>query len=357
MKIAIGMNVQSGPHGGGNRFGASLIRYLKNKGYTLYSNLNEPDLDLILLTEPRRVAVSSFSHVDVARYLRRKNPQAIVMHRINECDERKGTLGLNRYLMRANRVADVTIFISSWLRNLFLDQGYRPSESHVILNGADASIFRSPSHFPVSTSVEPLRLVTHHWGANKMKGFDVYEQLDSLLGNENWKSKIALTYIGNLPKGVKLSNSKVLAPLNGKELAEELGQHHVYITGSLNEPAGMHHIEGALCGLPLIYRKSGALPEYCDGYGLGFDRVDELWPLIQKMRNEYSDWKFKMGCYNLTAEKMCENYFELFEKTLTRREEILVKQRKKNARFFLWEPVVFKIFWALQSRIRSQLIN
>ena len=53
---------------------------------------------------------------------------------------------------------------------------------------------------------------------------------------------------------------------------------------------------------------------------------------------------------------MCQQYFELIQKTLNRKEEIL-KQRKKNTRFFWGEPIVFKIFWALQSRLLSQLIN
>ena len=37
-------------------------------------------------------------------------------------------------------------------------------------------------------------------------------------------------------------------------------KHDLYISASINEPAGMHHIEGLLCGLPIIYRDNGALP-------------------------------------------------------------------------------------------------
>ena len=33
----------------------------------------------------------------------------------------------------------------------------------------------------------------------------------------------------------------------------------------------MHHIEGALCGLPILFRNSGSLPEYCKKYGVSFD--------------------------------------------------------------------------------------
>ena len=37
----------------------------------------------------------------------------------------------------------------------------------------------------------------------------------------------------------------------------------------------MHHIEGILSGLPIIYRNSGALPEYCG----------DLWNCISRSRN------------------------------------------------------------------------
>ena len=86
-----------------------------------------------------------------------------------------------------------------------------------------------------------------------MKGFDVYERIDRLLVQE-LERKDQFTYIGNLPKGFKFKNAKVIKPINGKILGNELSKHHVYITASNYEPAGMHHIEGALSGLPIIYK-------------------------------------------------------------------------------------------------------
>ena len=47
----------------------------------------------------------------------------LVVHRFNECDERKNTKFVNKYLLEANKVADHSIFVSEWLRNLFLGQG------------------------------------------------------------------------------------------------------------------------------------------------------------------------------------------------------------------------------------------
>ena len=61
---------------------------------------------------------STFNHIDIDKYLKFKNKNAIIVHRINECDERKGTNYVNKNLIDANKFADYTIFISSWLREL-----------------------------------------------------------------------------------------------------------------------------------------------------------------------------------------------------------------------------------------------
>ena len=63
----------------------------------------------------------------------------------------------------------------------------------------------------------------------------------------------------------------------GLELASELKEHDIYITGSLNEPSGNHHIEGALfCGLPILYINSGGIAEYCSyGLEINLDNFEE----------------------------------------------------------------------------------
>ena len=35
------------------------------------------------------------------------------MHRINECDERKGTNFVNKYLIEANKIADYTVLLAN----------------------------------------------------------------------------------------------------------------------------------------------------------------------------------------------------------------------------------------------------
>ena len=35
----------------------------------------------------------------------------------------------------------------------------------------------------------------------------------------------------------------MISPLAGIELANKIKEHHIYVTGSINEPSGNHHIE------------------------------------------------------------------------------------------------------------------
>lgn len=325
MKVSIGMKLQSGPWGGGNQFAVSLSAYLQNKGIKVIHHLLDSDIDLILLTEPRKSSLSSaFTDAEVQDYLRFKNPQALVVHRINECDERKGTDYVNKLLIEANRVADHTVFIASWLEKLFMEQGMADKSRSVILNGADRSVF-NPQGFTPWDGTEPLRIVTHHWGGNWLKGFDIYQRLDEMQEEPEWKGKIAFTYIGRTPDDFTFRNSRLIEPLSGKALARELQKHHLYITASRNEPAGMHHIEGAMSGMPLLYIESGSLPEYCGGFGVAFT-PETFEEKLAEILATYSHWLGRMPAYDKSAERMCAEYLRLFSQLLQRKEELLAKR-------------------------------
>jgi len=87
LKISIGTNIKNGPWGGGNLFAINLRNYLLKEKHQVVMNLLDDDIDVILLTEPRKTSESSaFTHLDVKKYKKFVNPQAVVIHRINECD-------------------------------------------------------------------------------------------------------------------------------------------------------------------------------------------------------------------------------------------------------------------------------
>ena len=74
MKIAIGYKLNDGPWGGGNQFAISLKKKLVEEGHEVFFNLSRNDLDIILLTDPRkRSSCVSFSSGDIIKYLIFKN--------------------------------------------------------------------------------------------------------------------------------------------------------------------------------------------------------------------------------------------------------------------------------------------
>jgi len=353
-KISIGSNIIKGPWGGGNQFAISLSDYLKKNGWEVVQGLHDINIDLIVLTEPRITSESgAYNQKHISKYLIKK-PDTIVVHRINECDERKGTRGVNRYLMRANRVSDYTIFISSFLRELFINKGwFKDRESSVVKNGADEMIFNRAGLMRWDKK-SPLRLVTHHWGYSYNKGFDIYEKLASL---DTIKDiKIHLTYIGRIPDGINYKNIKVIPPLSSRELAEELKKNHIYVTGSVNEPAGMHHIEGAMCGLPVLYRNSGALPEYCNGFGVMFEGVDDVESKLEKLVKNYELYFDKMKEYPYNSELMCREYENVFLTLLQKKNQLNTGLRRMRFTAIFIKELFFQsiesVFWKLKNLIR-----
>lgn len=333
MKISIGSKIIDGPWGGGNLFVINLKNYLILNGHEVVHNLHDDDIDIILMTSPNHKAESSsFGYKEVYKYVKSIKNDSIVVHRINECDERKGTKNVNKFMLNANRVADATVFVSSWIENLYLNQGFNSENSKVILSGSDSKIFNRLNQ-SIWDKKSQLKIVTHHWGNNWNKGFDIYSELDKLIANEEFNLDINFTYIGNVPSNFKFQKSTHLKPLSGKDLANQLKDHHIYLTASLFEPSGNHHIEGAQCGLPILFINSGGIPEYCEGYGVMFEPGDfknKLEYLIEK----YDEYLKIVWEYPRNSEIMSWEYLNYFEELINRKDQIIKKRKNLNlARF------------------------
>ncbi len=309
MKVSIGSRIINGPWGGGNLFVVNLKKYLQQNGHSVIHDLCDKDIDIILLTDPRsrKESSSTFNHEDIKQYKKFVNPNVVVIQRINECDERKGTDYINQYYLDASNCADHVIFVSNWLKNIYVDFGMSASKTSVIMSGADEKIFNKSglSEF----SKEKIKFVTHHWSNHSNKGFDIYKKFDDLLSKEQYKN-IEFTYIGNVPNDVNFHNTKIQSPLSGHSLAEEIKKNNIYITASKNEPSGNHHIEAAQCGLPVLYFNSGGIPEYCDGYGVKFDNNFE--EKLLEIIKDFEIYKDKLKKYPYSAEVMCQEFYETF---------------------------------------------
>lgn len=333
MKVSIGSKIIEGPWGGGNLFAINLKNYLENNGIEVVTDLKDDDIDIILMTEPRLTSPSSaFTHLDVYKYLHYVKRDSIVVHRVNECDEKRidplknkrNQHFVNKYIIGANKVADFTIFVSTWLRDLYIKQGIESKKFNVILSGSDCKIFNQNNKSKWNKK-DTLKIVTHHWGANWNKGFEYYLLLDNLIKKNYFDVNIEFTYIGNVPKNIEFKNTTLIAPLSGLDLAEKIKENHIYITGSINEPSGNHHIEAAQCGLPILFINSGGIPEYCLGYGEMFNETNFQEKLETIIRN-YDLYFESLKNYDKSSEKMCKEYSDLFENLLQNKKEILKKR-------------------------------
>ena len=313
LKISFNVAPKLGPWGGGNLFIDNLRKYLESSGNKVIFDLFETDIDIILIIDPRMLSESViYSIKEIDYYKTYINKSCKVLHRINECDERKGTEGINQYYIKANKVADYTIFVSEWLKNIYKNAGYLSKSQDVIMSGANSDIFND-SRRAKWKKEEPLRIVTHHRGNNYNKGFDIYQQLDKKISSD-FKDQYIFTYIGNVNENIKLKSTNLISPKSGTELANEIKQNHIYLTASINEPSGNHHIEGAQCGLPILYRNSGGTPEFTKGYGISFEDSNDFFDSLEAIKRDYFNFYEKMSDYPFDSEKMCLEYLNLFKK-------------------------------------------
>lgn len=299
MIIAIGMNIQPGPFGGGNQFGQTLKNFLEKQGHEVVFDLQRPNIDIILVTSVKPWGRGTAFDIVGALQYASTHPQTKVVLRINECDQRKGyKMPLLNNLLRASmKQVDYTVFVSQWLgQTLKPDSSLRSS---VIHSGADPVIFNSQGRV-MWDGHGPLKIVTHHWSRNWYKGWDVYKKLEEFVKSPAGK-QYQFSFIG--PPH----------PLVGLELARTLKEHHVYISASQNEPAGMHYIEALQCGLPVLYRHSGSLPEYCAPYGLGFNGPNDVIAALERIRQEYQIHHQTTQQLRYTADDMNRAYLDLFK--------------------------------------------
>ncbi len=329
MKVAIGSLIKKGPWGGGNLFISNLSEYLESNNVNVYFDLKRKDLDIVLLIDPRKDSLNStFNHKDIRKYVNLVNDEAVVIHRINECDERKDTNHINQFYLEANQVANYTIFVSEWIKSIYESLSSEKIESSVIMTGANQNIFNS-RNLPKWDKNSKLKIVTHHWGNNWNKGFNVYKKLDEMLVTDEWKNLIDFTYIGNLPNNFSFKNANYIAPLSGQSLADELKKHNLYITASLNEPSGNHHIEGSQCGLPLMYINSGGIPEFANGFGVEYE-LENIEKVLNTVIANYDIYFEQMKSYPFNSIKMSEDYLTLFKKLLNenKKENKLINRNK-----------------------------
>jgi len=319
MKIFFNRPVKEEAWGGGSHFITSLYRYLTLQGVEVTFDL-ENNIDLIMMFDPRQT--SDGLGIDRLYSYKKKNRTPIVQ-RINDTDFARHAYGLSPHdkpwrtktFLYANQFVDHTVFISNWVKDHYKTLGYLPGNRSytVIINGCNTDFFYPNKNKKDS---DKLKLITHHWSDNPMKGQDVYIAIDQLCELDK---SISFTYIGRYPKGYTPKNTTLIPPKYGSEIGDMLRAHDIYVTGARFEACGMHHIEAAACGLPIIYHKDGgAIPEICRNYGKEFSAIDELRKQIDyfKNQNNLNVHRKKINYSVLDNSLCCERYLNVFRKLL-----------------------------------------
>jgi hypothetical protein len=181
MKISIGSKFTDNPYGGGNLFIKNITNYLISKNHQVIDHLNDPDIDIILLINPlKNSEQATFNNYDIDYYLNFINTNALAIHRINECDQRKNTSGVNKKIIKSNQFIDHTVYVSSWLRDLYIEEGIGFRNNTVIYAGANENSFNTINKIFWDGS-RKIKLVTHHWSSNPMKGWKDYKKIDKIL--------------------------------------------------------------------------------------------------------------------------------------------------------------------------------
>ena len=338
-KISLGANIIQGPWGGGNNFFKNFHKYFEKKGIQVINHLADEDIDLIVLTDPRRSSLSSsYTHKEIQLYKKNINPNVFVIHRINECDQRKNTEGVNEFYINANKVADHTVFVSRWLHDVYKKDGF-DADFSIILGGGDSDLFKNTSNKSWNNK-EKFKIVSHHWSDNYMKGLDLYKQLDAIASTSGLGNKIEVNFIGNFSNKDNFKNINFFEPLSGVDLVEKLNENNAYITGSLNEPSGNHHIEAAQCGLPILFQKSGGISEYCNGYGLEYN-MKNLENKISELMDNHNSYLVKMNDYQFTNQGMFFQYENLIANIS--KSKLETKKSIVVFLFFIYKKLVNKI--------------
>ncbi|HMP77517.1 MAG TPA: hypothetical protein PKE12_14565 [Kiritimatiellia bacterium] len=308
--VALNMKPVRGPWGGSSPFVEQLELALRDCGFHVQYDLGGA-VDAIVLIDPREAKNKPFGPTDIAAY-RKRHPDVRVLHRVNECDQRKGTDFMDRMLREANAGADFTVFISDWLRDYHAARWFDSARPHtVIYNGADDRVFYPARRPPPA---DPFIVVTHHWSNHPLKGFDVYQQVDAALA-EGRLPGFEFRVIGRWPDGMTWRAAKTHPPAHGVALANQLRACHAYLTASRWEPCGMHHVEGAQCGLPLAaHREGGGIVEAAERHGLVFDS-DPVAALLD-LRSRYAALRRTVLAERPSGAAMARAYVRAVERML-----------------------------------------
>ena len=284
----------TGPWGGGNKTLTAITTKMSELGHSVVYDLEE-NIDIIFCFDPRPNSQGIW-YQNFIDY-KAKNSNCKIIQRVGDIGTHSKP-DLTQLVMQTSQISDFLIFPSDWARKSI---GFKKKNYDIVPNRPVAGFYENrDENIGIADKV---KIVTHHWSTNPMKGFHVYKAL----GDEIKKGlKIngytcEFTYIGRYPEENRSPGLRIIDPIDVQELAEELPKHHIYLTASLGEAGANHVLEALAAGLPVVYHeKGGSIPEYCLGYGLEYgDNLNELIDALSNIIKNYTHFKNNIFAFSL----------------------------------------------------------
>lgn len=274
MKIYFNRRPVDGPWGGGSKVLKSIVDECHKRGHsTLFEEQIKfaDTIDVLFCMDPRPSSLVTFRDILNHKMI---NHQARIIQRVGDL----GTHGkpeLFDLVRQVSKFSDTIIFPSQWALNYLNDHSLR---SFVIPNAPHEKFTSRINESQLDVLSSNVRIVTHHWSNNSMKGFEIYRSLDLLIRQGHLKNR-EFTFIGRHPENITFDRQ--IDPLDIDGLVNEIPKHNVYVTASKFEAGANHVLEAISLGLPVFYHKDGgSINEYCEKYGMQYESFDELFNLL-----------------------------------------------------------------------------
>ena len=295
-------------YGGGLFFVKFISEKFKKEKHGILYEL-KPNLDIIFIIDPRKGNFKKYGYQELINY-QKNYPKSKLVYIVNECDiKRHKYINIEPTIIDCIKNCNFIIYISKWLKDYYQNKYQINIPFKIINNACDISIFKPIDKKELTNKI---KIVTHHWSSDYLKGFEIYNKIDKLLPKY---PNIKFTYIGNYNKDYKPKNINLKKPLSGIKLAQELQKHDIYLTASQNEPGGIHQLEGMAVGLPVLYRdNSGGIEETCLKSGEKFFNIEDLFEKINLIIKNYSIYQSNINYNFLSYERCFTEYLEVLNK-------------------------------------------
>lgn len=292
-----GIYVSINPHsqaagGGANTFAWNFCQYLKK-----YSIIRAKSI------LSAKYAVIIANKVNYFALWMAKKTGCFIVHRLDEHFQKNEALHRKKKhleIMRINKLADVTVFQSEFVRENVLP--YLKAEKYaVIINGADPKIF-----YGQNNERKYIGHVTNSIGDKKRldlleKAVLKYKDEPFLFVGNHRQSEINFSQYPNIT---------MVGSVTSGELVKYYQQMKCLYFPSENDPCPNTAVESVLCGVPVCYNRRGGTVEIVKDCGMALEDLEVLLKEIPRLRKkclERKDLYFDRAMKQYLSDVM--NYF------------------------------------------------